>query len=61
MPVEHAAHVGEALDDAGHGIVGVNFVFEIDEALVVDVDERLEDLAEGHDAFADGDLAFLGW
>ena len=55
---EDAAHVGEALDDAGHGVVAVNLVLQIDEAGVLDVDERLEDFADGQDAFADGDLAF---
>ena len=33
---EDAAHIGEAGDDARHWIVGMNFVFEIDEALVAD-------------------------
>ena len=56
---EHSAHVGEARDDAGHRVVAVDLVFEIDEAWVVGVDEGLEDFADGHDAVADGDLAFF--
>jgi hypothetical protein len=32
---EHAAHVGEAGDHARHGIVGVDLVLQIDEALIV--------------------------
>ena len=57
---EDAAHVGEALEDARHGVFGVNLVFEIDVAGVANVDERLEDGADGHDALADGNLRFLG-
>src|SRR6202041_3184011 len=32
--VKDAAHVSEGLDDAGHGIVAVDLIFKIDEALV---------------------------
>ena len=31
-----AAHVVEAGDHAGHGIIGMDFVFEIDEAGIFD-------------------------
>src|SRR5882724_4492580 len=54
---QHAAHVGEAADDAGNGIVGENFVFEIDEALVADFAQRLENFGYRHFAVAHGDLA----
>ena len=33
---EHASHIGNALDNAGHRIVGVNLILEIDEALILD-------------------------
>ena len=57
---QDAAHVGEAFDDAGHGVVGVDLVFEVDVAGIVNLHERLEDGADRHDAFSDGDLRFLG-
>jgi hypothetical protein len=53
------ARQGDALDDAGEGIAGVNLVLEIDEGLVGDADEGLEDFAEGKDAFADGSPALF--
>ncbi len=56
---EHAAHVGYALDNAGHGVLGVDFVFEVGETFVVDGDECLKDFADGHDALTDSDLAFF--
>jgi hypothetical protein len=33
---QDAVHVGKAGDDAGHWVVGMNFVFEIRETLVAD-------------------------
>ena len=33
---EHASHIGNALDNAGHRIVGVNLILEIDEPLILD-------------------------
>src|SRR5271165_3395055 len=56
---QYAAHVGEALDDSGHGVVAVDFVFEIDVALVVDGNQCLEDGVDRHDAIANRDLALL--
>ena len=38
----------------------MDFVFEVDEALVAGGDEGFEDLADGEDAFAYGYLAFFG-
>jgi len=55
---EDAAHVREAFDDAGQGVIGVDLVFEIDIAGVLDLEEGLEDGANRHDAFAHGDLGF---
>jgi len=57
---EDAAHVGEAFDDAGHGVVGEDFVLKIDVAGVLDGDEGFEDLQNGHDAGTDGDLTVSG-
>jgi len=57
---EDAAHVGEAFDDAGHGVVGEDLVLKIDIAGVLDGDEGFEYLGDGHDARADGYLAVLG-
>jgi hypothetical protein len=38
-PVPHtcqdSSHVGKTADDARHGVIGMDFVFEIDEALIV--------------------------
>jgi hypothetical protein len=45
---QHSTHVGEAADDAGHWVVAVNFVFQIDEAIVFHSDQRLENLPHGH-------------
>ena len=56
-----APHVGVALRHAGHGIVGVDLVFEVDEARVFLRDECLEDGADGHFAVANSDLAPLSW
>ena len=39
---EHAAHIGEAADNAGDGVVRMDFVFEIHETLVSDLIQRLE-------------------
>ena len=33
---QDAAHIGKAGADAGYGVVGLNFVLEIDEAFVAD-------------------------
>jgi hypothetical protein len=54
---EDAAHVGKAGDYAGHGIVGMDFVFEIDETFVLLGDQSFKYFADGHEAVTDGDLA----
>jgi hypothetical protein len=57
-PCKDSAHVGEALDDAGHGVLRDYLVFEVDVARILDGDQRLEDSTYRHDAFADSDLGF---
>jgi hypothetical protein len=56
---DDSAHVGEALDDSGHRVVGVDLVLEVDVAFVADVDESAEDGRDRHDAVAYSDLAFF--
>src|SRR5580658_211608 len=56
---QNTAHVSEALDHTGHRIVSVDFVFEIDKALILRRDERVEDCFHRHDAFAHRDLALF--
>lgn len=54
---DDATHVGETGDDSGHGVVGVDFVLEIDVAGVADCCERPEDFAHGHEAVTNSYLA----
>ena len=56
---QNATHVREAGDDAGHWIVAVYLVFQIDKALVPDGDESFKNIPDWHDAFADGNLTIL--
>jgi len=54
---QYAAHVGEALDDTRHGVVGKDLVFQVDVAGITYVDECLKDAAYRHDAITYGNLA----
>jgi hypothetical protein len=56
---QNASHVGERLDDSGHGIVAMHFVFEIDKTLVFRGNEGFEDFSHRHEALAYGNLTFL--
>jgi hypothetical protein len=54
-----AAHIREAGDNAGHGIVGMNFILQIHEAWVLDRDEGFKHFPHGHRALAHSDLALF--
>lgn len=56
---DNATHVGETLCDSRHGIVIVDLVFEVNVALVTDVDQGAEDCRNRHHAIAYGNLALL--
>src|ERR1035441_10334522 len=56
---QNSPHIGKAGYDAGHWIVAMNLIFEIDKPLVLDGDEGLEHLAHRHQAVSHGDLTLL--
>src|SRR6202453_3301494 len=56
---KHAAHIGEAPGHAGHRVVGVDLVLQVDEAFVLNGDERFKDGADRHLAVTHGNLALL--
>src|SRR6516165_2167262 len=57
---EHTAHVAERALHARHRVVAVDFVLQVDAALVVHLLQLLEDLRERHDAVTHIALAGLG-
>src|ERR1035437_1932681 len=57
---QHAAHVGDAGDDAGHRVVAMNLVLQVNPARVFRFDQGFKYGSDGHDAFAYGYLALLG-
>src|ERR1035437_8170582 len=57
-PGQNSAHIAKALNHARHRIVAMNLVFQIHEARILDVDQRLENIADRQDPFADSHLAF---
>ena len=59
QPCQDASHIGKAVDYAGHRIVGMNLILEIDEAFVLCRDQRFEHLPHRHDALSYRDLALL--
>src|SRR5580658_2915465 len=56
---QDASHISEAGDHARHRIVGMNLILQIDEALVLDRDERFKHLQHWHDAVSHRDLALF--
>src|ERR1700722_398534 len=56
---QNTAHISKGLNDAGHWIVSMNLVFEIDKALIVGLDKGFKDFPKGHDASADRNLTIL--
>ena len=56
---QDTAHVGEALDYSWHGVVFVDFVFQVYVALVIRRDQGFEDFADWHYALAYCYLAFF--
>src|SRR6202140_3793246 len=56
---KHAAHIGEAAGHAGHRVVGVDLVLQVDEAFVLIGDERFKDSADRHLAVTHCYLALL--
>jgi hypothetical protein len=56
---QDASHISEAGDNARHRIVGMNLVFQIDEARVLRRDKRLKHLPHRHDAVSYRDLALF--
>src|ERR1700761_4922010 len=50
-------HVGEALLHARHDVIGMNFVFQIEAAVVFHADELQKDLRNGKLPFPDRNLA----
>src|SRR5437667_5869774 len=49
-PRQHAAHISKALDHARRWIVGMNLIFQVHEAFVLDRAKRLKNLLHRHDA-----------
>src|SRR5437899_7866462 len=56
---QDASHISEAGDHARHRIVGMNLIFQIDEALVPCRDEGFKHLPHWHDAVSHCDLALF--
>src|SRR6202790_3207229 len=56
---EDASHIRKALDNAGHWIVGMNFILEIDEAFVLYRAKGFKNFLHRHDAFSHRHLALL--
>lgn len=56
---QDAPHIREAGDHAGHWIVGMYFIFEIDKAVVPRRDEGLKYFAHGHETLSHSDLTFF--
>lgn len=56
---QHAAHVSKAGHGAGHWVVAMDLILQVDETLVLGGDKGFEDRAHRHDSITDGDLALL--
>ena len=54
---ENAPHETKTLYDAGHWVVAMYLIFEIDKAFVLDRNESFEDAAYRHDSVAHVNLA----
>src|SRR5882762_763510 len=58
-PSQDASHKSEAGDHSWHRIFRMNFIFQIDEALVLRRDESFKHFPHRHDAVSHCDLTFL--
>src|SRR5580704_843564 len=56
---QNPAHIDKAADNTQHRIVGMNFILQIDEALVLYRTKSFKNLLHRHDAFSHWDLAVL--
>src|SRR5271165_1705571 len=56
---QDATHIGKAADHSRHRIVGMNLIFQIDEAPVLCRDEGFKHPSHRHDAVSDCDLLSL--
>src|SRR5256885_678241 len=56
---DDSAHVSKALGDAGHRIVFVDLVFEVDIAFVADIYKGAEDCRNRHDAVSNRNLTLF--